>query len=106
MADRQCLRCELQDAVPERLTVRTRNFREVINDFEGPNIVGHYFSVTEKESKRGEFDYMTMAVISSGRLLVKCYFLSSDGAPDFGADAMQMMRSIKYIAPPPEAEKK
>lgn len=77
-----------------------------ISDFEGPNIVGHYFSITDKESKRGEFDYMTMAVISSGRLLVKCYFLSSDGAPDFGADAMQMMRSIKYIAPPPEPEKK
>ena len=40
----------------------------------------------------------------SGHLLVKCYFFSSDGAPDFGADAMQMMRGIHYIAPPPEPE--
>ena len=76
-----------------------------INDFQGPNIVGHYFSITDKEPKRGEFDYLTMAVISSDQLLVTCYFLSSDGAPDFGADAMQMMRSIKYTAPIPEPEK-
>ena len=73
-----------------------------INDFEGPNVVGHYFSITDRESKRGEFDYLTMAVISSGRLLVKCYFFSSDGAPDYGADAMQMMKSINYTAPEPK----
>ena len=77
-----------------------------INDLEGPNVVGRFFSITDQTSKRGEFDYLTMAVMRSGRLLVKCYFFSSDGAPDFGADAVQMMQSIKYIAPPPETEKK
>lgn len=70
-----------------------------ISDFEGPNISAHLFSITDRSSKRGEFDYLTMAVISTGPLLVKCYFLSSDGAPEFGPDAMQMMRSIKYTAP-------
>lgn len=77
-----------------------------INDFEGPHVSGHYFSITDRQPKRGEFDYLTMAVMRAGGLLVKCYFFSSDGAPDFGPDAMQMMRSIKYTAPPPEAEKK
>lgn len=77
----------------------------LISDFQGPNISAHLFSITDKESKRGEYDYLTMAVISSGKLLIKCFFLSSDGAPDFGPDAMQMMRSIKYTEPPPEEEK-
>jgi len=76
-----------------------------VSDFQGPNISAHLFSITDKESKRGEFDYLTLAVISSGRLLIKCYFLSSDGAPEFGPDAMQMMRSIKYTPPEPEEEK-
>jgi hypothetical protein len=73
-----------------------------VSDFEGPNITAHLFSITDKESKRGEFDYLTMAIISSGPLLIKCYFFSSDGAPEFGPDAMQMMRSIKYTKPEPK----
>jgi len=76
-----------------------------ISDFQGPNISAHLFSITDNESKRGEYDYLTLAVISSGRLLIKCFFLSSDGAPEFGPDAMQMMRSIKYTEAPPEEEK-
>jgi len=76
-----------------------------ISDFQGPNISAHLFSITDKDSKRGEYDYLTMAVISSGKLLIKCFFLSSDGAPEFGPDAMQMMRSIKYTEPPPKTEK-
>lgn len=77
-----------------------------VNDLKGPNVTGHYFSITDRESKIGEFDYLTLAVLSADHLLIKCYFYSSDGAPDFGADAMQMMRSIKYTAPPPEPEEK
>lgn len=77
-----------------------------INDLQGPHNIAHYFSITDRESKRGEFDYLTMAVIASGNLLTKCYFFSSDGAPDFGADAMQMMQSIKYTAPVPKPDKK
>jgi hypothetical protein len=76
-----------------------------ISDLAGPNAVGHYFSISEKERKRGEFDYLTMAVVTANHLLVKCFFFSSDGAPDFGADAMQMMQSIRYVAPEPEEEK-
>ena len=75
-----------------------------INDFQGPNVAGHYFSITDRSSKIGEFDYLTLAILASDYLLIKCYFFSSDGAPDFGADAMQMMQSIKYTAPPPEPE--
>lgn len=67
-----------------------------INDFNGPTSNGVYFSITDQESKRGEFDYLTMAVVAADKLLIKIYFLSNDGAPDFGADAMQMMRSLKY----------
>jgi len=75
-----------------------------INDLQGPNVAGHYFSITDRTSKRGEFDYLTLAILASDHLLIKCFFFSSDGAPDFGADAIQMMRSIKYTAPPPEPE--
>jgi hypothetical protein len=75
-----------------------------INDVQGPSVTGHYFSITDRESKRGEFDYLTMAVLGSSHLLVKCYFFSSDGAPEFGPDAIQLMQSIKYQAPPPEVE--
>ena len=76
-----------------------------INDVEGPQVKAHYFSITDKESKIGEFDYLTLAIAASGRLLVKIFFFSSDGAPDYGADALQMIRSIRYIPPPePEAD--
>ncbi len=77
-----------------------------INELNGPKVSGHYFSVTDRESKIGEFDYLTLAILRSDQLLVKCYFFSNDGAPDFGADAMQMMESIKYTAPEPKPEKK
>jgi hypothetical protein len=77
-----------------------------INDLQGTKVAGHYFSITDRESKPGEYDYMTLAILGSEYLLIKCFFFSSDGAPDFGADAMQMMQSIKFTAPPPEAEKK
>ena len=94
----------------EAAKVEVENFRASafetdipINDFRGPNGFGYYFSITDSESKRGEFDYMTLAIVASDQLLVKVYFLSSDGAPDFGADAMQMMKSIKYV-PKPEEE--
>lgn len=69
-----------------------------LNEFAGPTSNGVYFSITDQESKRGEFDYLTMAVVASGNLLIKVYFLSNDGAPDFGADAMQMMHSLKYTS--------
>lgn len=75
-----------------------------INDVQGGSVRGHYFSITDRESKRGEFDYLTMAVLGSSHLLVKCYFFSSDGAPEFGPDAIQLMRSIEYTAPPPEPD--
>ena len=77
-----------------------------ISEIEGPNVAGQYFSITDRASKRGQFDYLTLAILASGHLVVKVYFFSSDGAPDFGADAMQMMRSITYTAPPPEPEGK
>ncbi len=77
-----------------------------INDLNGPSVAGHYFSITDRESKIGEFDYLTLAILRSDFLLVKCYFFSSDGAPDFGADAMQMMASIQYVPPELKPEKK
>jgi hypothetical protein len=76
-----------------------------ISRFEGETNFGFYFSITDSKPKRGEFDYLTMAVVAADHLLVKIYFLSSDGAPDFGSDAMQMMRSINYTPPEIEVEK-
>jgi hypothetical protein len=72
-----------------------------ISDVKGEHSSGHYFSITDRESKFGEFDYLTLAVIGSEQLLVKTYFFSNDGAPDFGEDAIRLMKSIKYTAPPP-----
>ena len=76
-----------------------------LNDIAGPKVSGFYFSITDSESKIGEFDYLTLAVLRSDNLLVRCFFFSSDGAPDFGADAMQMMRSITYTPPEVKEEK-
>jgi hypothetical protein len=75
-----------------------------LNEIAGPKVSGFYFSITDSEPKIGEFDYLTLAILRSDNLLIKCYFFSSDGAPDFGADAMQMMRSITYT--PPETSEK
>lgn len=89
--------------------VEIDNFRQLafeteisINPIEAPDAAGLYFSITDPASKRGEFDYLTMAVIAAGRLHVKVYFLSSDGAPDFGGDAMRMLKSLKYLPPMPK----
>ena len=76
-----------------------------ISDFQGPNNFGHLFSITDSKPKRGEFDYLTMAVVASDNLLAKVYFFSSDGAPNFGSDAMQMLRSIRYTPPEVKEEK-
>jgi hypothetical protein len=75
-----------------------------LNEIAGPKVSGFYFSITDREPKIGEFDYLTLAILRSDNLMIKCYFFSSDGAPDFGADAMQMMRSITYT--PPETSEK
>lgn len=78
----------------------------VVNELSGPHNTIRYFSISDKEKKWGEFDYLTLAVIASGNLLTKSYFFSSDGAPDFGADAIRMMESIKYTPPPADPDKK
>ena len=70
-----------------------------INALQGEHSSIRYFSITDKEKRWGEFDYLTMAVVASGALLTKVYFFSSDGAPDFGADAVRMLESIKYTPP-------
>lgn len=75
-----------------------------INSLSGPHNSIRYFSITDKEKKYGEFEYLTLAVIASGTLLTKCYFYSSDGAPDFGPDAVRFMESIHFTAPPPKKE--
>lgn len=75
-----------------------------INELQGPNNRILYYSITDKEKKWGEFDYLTKAVVASGALLTNVYFFSSDGAPDFGSDALRMMESIKFT-PPPDGEK-
>ncbi len=77
-----------------------------INEMQGPDNLVLYFSITDKDKSWGEFDYLTKAVVASGALLTKVYFFSSDGAPDFGADALRMLQSITYTPPPVETEKK
>ena len=73
-----------------------------ISELAGPHNSIQYFSITDKTSKWGEFDYLTMAVIATGNLLTKLYFFQSDGAPDFGPDAVRFMESVQFTAPPPE----
>ncbi len=75
-----------------------------ISELAGPHNSIQYFSITDKTKKWGEFDYMTMAVVATGDLLTKLYFFSSDGAPDFGSDAIRFMESIQFTAPPPKEE--
>lgn len=77
-----------------------------VNTLQGAANTAHYFSITDRQSRWGEYDYMTMAVIASGNLLTRCSFLSSDGAPDFGADAIRMIESVAYVAPAAEHEDK
>jgi hypothetical protein len=75
-----------------------------ISELAGPHNSIQYFSITDKTKKWGEFDYMTMAVIATGNLLSKVYFFSSDGAPDFGSDALRFMESIQFTPPPAAKE--
>tara|TARA_R110002096_G_scaffold61701_2_gene153273 strand:+ start:643 stop:1236 length:594 start_codon:yes stop_codon:yes gene_type:complete len=75
-----------------------------VNTLQGEHNNVRYFSITDKVKRWGEFDYLTMAIIGSGNLLTKCYFFSSDGAPDFGADAIRMLESIRYTPPPVDPE--
>lgn len=69
---------------------------------EGDTSYGYYFTLTDKEKKPREYQYLTLAVVYTNRMIVTSYFLANDGAPDFGADALHMMRTSKFIPVPPK----
>lgn len=74
-----------------------------VNDVSGGNNMISYFTLTDKEIKPREYQYLTAAVVSDGTVVSSIWFFSNDGAPDFGADAMHLMETMRYI---PKEEKK
>lgn len=70
---------------------------------EGDTSYGYYFTLTDKDKKPREYQYLTLAVVYTNRMIITSYFLANDGAPDFGPDALHMMRTSKFI-PVPEKE--
>lgn len=75
----------------------------VVNDVSGGNNMISYFTLTDKEIKPREYQYLTAAVVSDGTVVSSIWFFSNDGAPDFGGDAMHLMETMRYI---PKEEKK
>ena len=75
-----------------------------ITDLAGDTNVISYFTMTDKEIKPREYQYLTAAAASDGKLAASFYFFSNDSAPDYGADAMHLMQTIRYV--PPEPSKK
>ncbi|MCH9696435.1 MAG: hypothetical protein K0U72_18105 [Gammaproteobacteria bacterium] len=67
---------------------------------EGESSFGYYFTLTDKEKKPREYQYLTLAVVYTNRMIVTSYFLANDGAPDFGADALHMMRTTRFLPVP------
>lgn len=67
---------------------------------EGDTSYGYYFTITDKEKKPREYQYLTLAVVYANRMIITSFFLANDGAPDFGADALHMMRTTKFIPLP------
>lgn len=68
----------------------------------GSNLIS-YFTLTDKEIKPREYQYLTAAVVSDGTVVSSFWFFSNDGAPDYAADAMHLMETMRYI--PKEAKK-
>lgn len=75
----------------------------VVNDITAGSNVISYFTLTDKEIKPREYQYLTAAVASDGSVVCSFWFFSNDGAPDYAADAMHLMETIRYI--PKEAKK-
>lgn len=92
-----------QDVLKEMAKVATERFANVaiesevlINEFDHPNGTGYYFAITDRERKPREYQYLTMALMITGGIVIQFQFLSNDSAPDFGADAMHMMRNATH----------
>ena len=92
-----------QDVLKEMTTVATERFANVaieseilINEFAHPNGMAYYFAITDRERKPREYQYLTMALMKTGGIVIQFQFLSNDSAPDFGADAMHMMRNATH----------
>ena len=80
------------------------NFKETALEAEIPvqEISGsantiYYFALTDKEIKPREYQYLTTGVVSDGKMITTCYFFSNDSAPDYAADAMHLMETLRYL---------
>lgn len=69
----------------------------VINDIAGGDNMISYFTLTDREIKPREYQYLTAAVVSDGVVAASFWFFSNDGAPDYAADAMHLMDTMRYI---------
>ena len=77
-----------------------------IHRLEGSNNTIDYFTITDKEIKPREYQYLTTAVVSDGKAIVSSYFFSNDGAPDYAADAMHLLESVSYTPGKKKKKKK
>ena len=68
----------------------------LIDEFAHPNGMAYYFAVTDRKRNPREYQYLTMAFMKTGGIVIQFQFLSNDTAPDFGADAMHMMRNATH----------
>lgn len=68
-----------------------------VNDMTGGKNLISYFTLTDKEIKPREYQYLTAAVVSDGVVVCSFWFFSNDGAPDYAADAMHLMETMRYI---------
>ncbi len=68
----------------------------LIDEFAHPNGTAYYFAVTDRNRKPREYQYLTLALMKTGGIVIQFQFLSNDSAPDFGADAMHMMRNATH----------
>ncbi|MEL7185247.1 MAG: hypothetical protein AAFN50_02285 [Pseudomonadota bacterium] len=74
-----------------------------VHDIAGEKNMISYFTLTDKEIKPREYQYLTAAVVSDGTMAATFWFFTNDGAPDYAADAMHLMETLRYI---PKEEKK
>ncbi len=97
------------DTVRQVAEAIRENFKETaledeieIHDISGDGNIIQYFTLTDKEIKPREYQYLTTGIVSDGTMLTTCYFFSNDSAPDYAADAMTLMESLAYT---PKKEK-
>jgi hypothetical protein len=68
-----------------------------VNELSGAEVIGYYFSATDKAPKPDEYEYLTQGMFRLGELAPTFTILTNDGAQNVVAESLTMLRNAVHI---------